>query len=224
MKDLKPARGRRYILDLIAEGEHRQQDFKHSISDACKIARSISAFANRDGGRLLIGVKDNGVVAGVRNDEDIYVVEQAAELYCRPAQHVEFAAFSVDAHTVVIRASIAKADARPVQAREPDGRWRAYYRVADENICAHPLMVAAWRRSADPSDSIIIDVAGDAASAVLRLVSGSSVGIAPEAIAPALGISRTRASEAIVRLAAIGSLEFKHTHAGFVVQVPETVM
>ena len=61
-----------------------------------KIARSLSAFANHSGGSLLIGVKDNGAIAGVRNEEDIYVVEQAAELYCRPAQHLEFTALRAD--------------------------------------------------------------------------------------------------------------------------------
>ena len=48
-----------YIHALIAEGEHQQQDFKFEISDARKIAKTLSAFANTDGGRLLIGVKDN---------------------------------------------------------------------------------------------------------------------------------------------------------------------
>ncbi|MDY5609301.1 MAG: putative DNA binding domain-containing protein, partial [Sodaliphilus sp.] len=48
-----------YILQLIDEGEHEHQDFKYQISDAKKIARSISAFANNSGGRLLVGVKDN---------------------------------------------------------------------------------------------------------------------------------------------------------------------
>ena len=58
-----------YIHSLIAEGEHQQQDFKFEISDARKIAKSLSAFANTDGGRLLIGVKDNGRIAGVRSEE-----------------------------------------------------------------------------------------------------------------------------------------------------------
>ena len=55
-----------YIYKLIEEGEHQQQDFKFEISDARKIAKSLSAFSNTDGGRLLIGVKDNGKIAGVR--------------------------------------------------------------------------------------------------------------------------------------------------------------
>lgn len=71
-----------YILQLIDEGEHEHQDFKYQISDAKKIARSISAFANNSGGRLLVGVKDNGHIAGVKSDEEIYMIEQAATMYC----------------------------------------------------------------------------------------------------------------------------------------------
>ena len=38
-----------YIHALIDEGEHQQQDFKFEISDARKIAKTLSAFANTDG-------------------------------------------------------------------------------------------------------------------------------------------------------------------------------
>ena len=68
-----------YIHTLIAEGEHQQQDFKFEISDARKIAKTLSAFANTDGGRLLIGVKDNGRIAGVRSEEEKYMIE--VEMY-----------------------------------------------------------------------------------------------------------------------------------------------
>ena len=64
-----------YIHSLIAQGEHVEQDFKFEISDARKIARTLSAFANTQGGRLLIGVKDNGRIAGVRSEEEMYMIE-----------------------------------------------------------------------------------------------------------------------------------------------------
>lgn len=214
MKDLQAIRGRRYILDLIAEGEHERQDFKYSITDACKIARSISAFANRSGGRLLIGVKDNGTVAGVRNEEDIYVVEQAAEMYCRPAQHVEFTAFRVDASAVVIRAEIARSARRPVQARNAEGRWTAFYRVADENIHAHPLMVAAWRRSHAAAGVVL--AAGSSECALLEHVAAAGEGgVEPEGVAAALGVSRARAGALISRLAAIGLIDFRYAAGAF---------
>ena len=146
MKDIKAIKGKFYIQGLIEEGEHEHQDFKFSISDARKIARSVSAFANNDGGRLLVGVKDNGNIAGVRSEEDIYVIEQAAQMYCRPSQKVEFTAFKTEGGAIVIRADIAKSTHRPVQAQEPDGSCRSFYRVKDENIVASELMVRAWRK------------------------------------------------------------------------------
>ena len=35
-----------------------------------KLPRRFLPFSNTDGGRLLIGVKDNGKIAGVRSDEE----------------------------------------------------------------------------------------------------------------------------------------------------------
>ena len=55
---------RQYLLSLIDEGEHQQQDFKYRVSNALKLAKSVSAFANTDGGRLLIGVRDDGNMSG----------------------------------------------------------------------------------------------------------------------------------------------------------------
>lgn len=155
MKDIKAIKGKFYIQRLIEEGEHEHQDFKFSISDARKIARSLSAFANNDGGRLLVGVKDNGNIAGVRNEEDIYVIEQAAQMYCRPSQKIEFTAFKTEGGAIVIRAEIARATHRPVQAQEPDGTWHAYYRVKDENIVAPDLMVRAWSKKESQKGALL---------------------------------------------------------------------
>ena len=85
-----------YIHALIAEGEHQQQDFKFEISDARKIAKTLSAFANTDGGKLLIGVKDNGKIAGVRSDEEQYMIEAAAGLYCSPEVNYTMQTYQVE--------------------------------------------------------------------------------------------------------------------------------
>lgn len=129
-----------YIEQLIAQGEHEHQDFKYQISDARKIARSISAFANNSGGHLLVGVRDNGGIAGVSSDEEIYMVDQAATMYCRPEQKLEFTLFKVHGKTV-LKVDIAEAADKPVKAPDDDGHYKAYYRVADENVLASSLHV-----------------------------------------------------------------------------------
>ena len=115
-----------YIIALIEEGEHEHQDFKFQISDARKIARSISAFANNSGGHLLVGVKDNGNIAGVSSDEEIYMIEQAASMYCRPEQHVAFELFGLQGKTV-LKVDVPEATTKPVKAPNEKGEWRAYY-------------------------------------------------------------------------------------------------
>ena len=118
---MKPLSEKLYLQQLIEEGEHQQQDFKFEISDARKIARSLSAFANTDGGRLLIGVKDNGRIAGVRSEEEVYMIEAAAQLYCLPQVAIEMHTYTVDGKTVLI-AEIPKSAEKPVQAQVAPGK------------------------------------------------------------------------------------------------------
>ena len=146
METIKETKSKHYIQNLIEEGEHEQQDFKFKISDARKIARSISAFANHSGGRLLIGVKDNGKVVGVESDEEMYMIEQAATMYCRPEQKVIFSSYRVEGKSV-LKVDVAPAKVLPVKAQDDDHQWKAYYRVADENILAHPLHIKVWQAS-----------------------------------------------------------------------------
>ena len=129
---------------LIAQGEHQQQDFKYEISDVRKIARTLSAFANTDGGRLLIGVKDNGKIAGVRSDEEIYMVEAAAAMYCVPPVECRMTVHRVEGRGVVI-AEVECSEQRPVRARMDDDSLCAFVRIADENIVASPVQMALWR-------------------------------------------------------------------------------
>ena len=212
MKDIKAIKGKFYIQGLIEEGEHEHQDFKYSISDARKIARSLSAFANNDGGRLLVGVKDNGNIAGVRNEEDIYVIEQAAQMYCRPAQKVEFTAFKTEGGAIVILAEIAKASHRPVQAQEPDGSWRTYYRVKDENIVAPELMVRAWRKK-ESQKGALLSFSEPESTLIGHLEENEMTTI--EEFMKIARISRHTAEEIIIKLYAVGIIDFTYTGTTF---------
>ena len=136
--------GQKYLRSLIAEGEHQQLDFKFEINDARKIARTLSAFSNTDGGRLLIGVKDNGRIRGVQSDEEYYMAESAATLYCKPEVHFETRNHQIDGKSV-LEIYIPPVGRRPVYARDHDNRWIAYIRIADENILANIIQLEVWK-------------------------------------------------------------------------------
>lgn len=143
-----------YIHSLIAEGEHVHQDFKFEISDARKIAKTLSAFANTEGGRLLIGVKDNGRVAGVRSDEERYMIEAAARLYCVPQVECRMRTYQVDGRSVLVVA-VDESDHKPVYAKDEDGRKWAYVRIKDENILATPVHLRIWQQSGNPQGELM---------------------------------------------------------------------
>ena len=135
-----------YIKRLISEGEHCHQDFKFEISDARKIARSISAFANTEGGRLLVGVKDNGKIAGIRSEEEIYMIEAAANMYCQPNIELQTQTHHVEGKTV-LEIRIDEASAKPVYALDENNTPKAYIRIKDENILATPVHLKVWQHS-----------------------------------------------------------------------------
>ena len=130
-----------YIHALIAEGEHQQQDFKFEISDARKIAKTLSAFANTNGGRLLIGVKDNGKIAGIRSEEEKYMIEAAAQLYCVPEVEYSLQTYIVEGRQVLV-ATIEETPHKPVYAK-------------DENILATPIHLRVWQQSDSPRGELI---------------------------------------------------------------------
>lgn len=133
------------IEALIAQGEHQQLDFKFEVSDSKKIARTLSAFANTDGGRLLIGVKDNGNIAGVRSEEEFYMIEAASTMYTRPSVPFTATRWVINGKTV-LEVYIAPGTNKPHTAPDKDDKYKAYIRVADENKLANEVLLLSWQK------------------------------------------------------------------------------
>ena len=138
-----------HIHNLIAEGEHQRLDFKFEITDSRRIARTLVAFANTDGGRLLIGVKDNGAIAGVRSDEEYYMLEGAATMYCKPPVEFQSKEWTINNKTV-LEIIVPKSNQRPHYAAHKDGKWLVYIRVADQNLLANRVLLKVWEREGKP--------------------------------------------------------------------------
>jgi len=130
---------------MIAEGEHQRQDFKYCINDSRKIARSMVAFANTDGGRLLLGIRDNGSVAGIQSDEEYYMAEAAAKLYSKPPINFQTIQWMIEGKSV-LEIVIQKRDDLPHLAQNEDGKWLVYIRKGDQNIVAPRILLKVWEQ------------------------------------------------------------------------------
>lgn len=144
----------RYIHNLISQGEHQQLDFKFQVNDSRKIARTLVAFANTDGGKLLIGVKDNGVIAGVRTDEEYHMIEAAAGMYCKPEIDFAFRPWNIDGKQV-LEIDVPALKVKPAFVLTEEERWMAYVRVGDQNILATPLQIKLWKRQNSEQGTVI---------------------------------------------------------------------
>lgn len=142
-----------YLRKLIEEGEHDQQDFKYKIQEAAKLARSVSAFANTRGGRLLIGVRDDGHISGVKSEEEIFMMHAAAFKYCTPESAIRFDTLHVEGRSVVI-ATIPPAQRKPIKAIDEEGTPHAYVRIKDENIAASPVHLEMWQQEQRASNQM----------------------------------------------------------------------
>ena len=133
-----------YIQKLIKEGEHQTQDFKYEISDSKKIARTLAAFANTDGGRLLIGVKDNGNISGIRSEEEKHMIQTAAEIYCKPEISFEANEWNINGKTVL---EVIVPQSKYHKHRAPDHNdiYKVYIRVKDQNIIANSILLKIWK-------------------------------------------------------------------------------
>lgn len=143
-----------YIHALIVQGEHQQQDFKFEISDARKIARTISAFSNTHGGRLLIGIKDNGKIAGIQSEEEAYMIEAAAQMYSSPEVSYSMQTYVAENKQVLV-VQIDESKNKPVYAKDETGKLLAYVRVKDENILATPVHLRVWKQNKSATGELI---------------------------------------------------------------------
>jgi len=205
-----------YIQSLIAKGEHQQQDFKYEISDTRKIARTFSAFANTKGGLLLIGVKDNGKIAGVRSEEEAYMIEAAAEMYCTPKVDYAMHTYIVE-HKQVLVAEIRESEQKPVYAKDENGKLLAYVRINDENILASPVQLRVWQQEAKTTGELITFT--DREQLLLKLLEGE-MPLSLNRYCRKAGISRRSAEHLLAKFIRFGIVELVFENRRFLYKLP----
>jgi predicted HTH transcriptional regulator len=131
------------IIEKINHGEGENLEFKFEINSGRKIATTISAFSNTTGGSILIGVKDNGSIAGIRLEEELYVLEAAANLYSKPEVKMTLKRWEIKGK-VILEAIIPIAEKKPVFAEMEPSLNRAYLRYGSSNLMANLVHLYLW--------------------------------------------------------------------------------
>ncbi len=201
-----------YLYKLIEEGEHQQQDFKYCINDSKKIAKSLSAFTNTHGGRLLIGIKDNGKIAGISSDEEFYMVESAAKIYSKPQINFTTKQWNIEGKTV-LEITVGPSPAKPHFAKDENGKWLAYIRVNDENFLAHKIQLEVWKKEKSKK-GIYFTYSDDERFLIEYLQKNNSISFSK--FMRLAQLSRTRAEEILSNFVIIDIIKMSTTHNGTV--------
>ena len=114
------------IKQLIAESESQQTEFKSSFNvDAME---SITAFANTEGGCVLIGVSNKGKIVGVdTNEESVQQWVNEIKSKTEPAILVDAACYEIEGKKVVVL-SVPEYPVKPISLQ---GRF--YKRIGNSN-------------------------------------------------------------------------------------------
>ncbi len=157
-----------HINQLIINGEGLQLDFKHTISDAYKIAKTICAFANTKGGTLLVGVRDNKTIAGVKSEEEKYMIEMAAQLYCVPPIDLKFTEHVVE-KKIILEVTIEESNNKPVFALDSEKKQIVYIRQEDQTFKAG-IVTYEWLKFNNKSHNLSKNTYGFFESEIMQLM------------------------------------------------------
>ena len=144
-----------HIKRLILAWENVNLDFKKTISSSEKIAKTLVAFANNKGGKLLIGVADDGTIKGVKSeDEEKYMITKAAHVYCKPAIEPSFEEIYVDDKLVLV-VEVKQSDTKPHYALDEHNKWWVYFRIDDKSVLASKILVDVLKEEQQETGQLI---------------------------------------------------------------------
>lgn len=70
---------------LVTSGEGLTLEFKRRVPRPARLAKEVIALANTQGGRVLIGVDDDGTLSGLKDAiEEEYALREALSAHCDP--------------------------------------------------------------------------------------------------------------------------------------------
>ncbi|MEP6735380.1 MAG: ATP-binding protein [Chryseolinea sp.] len=124
------------LKDRVTKGEGATLEFKRKAANPEKIVREMVALANTTGGKLLIGVGDDGSIPGIKFPEDDSHVMQKALKLVRPLLDVKETFILLAHNRTVVQYEIAESLTKPHFIEMEDGSRHYFVRVDDKSIRA----------------------------------------------------------------------------------------
>ncbi len=194
---------------LTRNGEGHYLEFKKKANHPDKIMKEVVAFANTDGGTLLIGVDDDGTLSGTRSIEgEAFIVEKAIKELTRPQVKYELELFKLSEKKGIAIFKIPEGKRKPHFVKEdPNTRnGSAFVRRDDESLQASKEMREILKRNSKTRDERF--VYGEKEKVLMELIEQDGFATLAS-FSQAAKIKKYFASKTLVKLVLANLLEIE---------------
>ena len=190
---------RRELEQIVDLGEGINVEFKRRVPQPERIAKEVVALTNTHGGRIVLGVDDDGNILGIDHaSEEEFLLRQAIEAHCRPVVEYQTERVVVEPRCDVLVVTIPESSTKPhrvVLDGEEEGR--PYVRVDAKSIEASPETIQELREQKERSG--VTFEFGETESLLMRYLDDYGR-ISVSQLAQLADISPERASQTLLRL------------------------
>ncbi len=141
-------RGGFVLINEIKSGESKTIEFKEYILKYENLIKTIVSFSNRSGGKLIIGIKDNGEILGLNNDEINRYMENIPNVIkdsIEPMILPEFYTYNIEDKVVLVM-EVLPGQATPYFIKSLGKQNGTYIRIGRTNKQADVEMFHALER------------------------------------------------------------------------------
>jgi predicted HTH transcriptional regulator len=196
------------IRELIRGGESKLVEFKKTLPQPEKFARTLVSFANSGGGTVLVGVDDDRRISGISDfEEEKYVLEKTAGFYCKPeviftVEEVEFEG------KILMLIEIPESAFKPHFSLDVQGEKQLYVRSGSHCVLASPLVARALEMEKEGRELLLNKPVSKNEEALFRYLAARNK-ITLKDYARLINVSKRRASKILIGLTLSGKL-FMH--------------
>ncbi len=156
------------LRQLAALGEGSNLEFKRRVPRPERIAKELIALANTDGGRILLGVDDDGRLTGVDDAaEEEFVLRHAVKNHCWPEVKYQTERVVIAPRRDVIVVNVPESREKPHKLLADGTEGSAYVRVKEMSVEASPESVELMRNGEDGEQGVTVQF-GEKESLLMR--------------------------------------------------------
>ncbi len=132
------------LLEEITKGENKRLELKEKLPSSEAIAKTVVAFSNTSGGKIVIGVDDNRQIIGIDEDKVFEYEEKISSIIsdlCYPAILPEIYAQNIEGKVVLV-IEVFRGSMLPYYLKNKGKLKGTYIRIGSTNRIADEIMIA----------------------------------------------------------------------------------